>query len=387
MKIAVVSSVLPPSWSGQAILINRLLKDRSPEEYCLISQEDYAKVETTAAAPKLTGHYHHLVPQRQIPRGQRLDAIKRINIHFLGRQIAAIARSEACSAIVAFSGNLTDLPASLVASRILKVPFYAYLCDYYSYQHMSVRAFAQRMEAKVLRGANGVIVLNEFLRDEFKRAYGVEPSIIYNPCDLRTYEAAPPFKDHSGEQRIVYTGAVYAAHYDAFRNLIAAIEQLGRPDVRLHLYTAQSPKELNEIGISGPVVFHEHVTAAEVPALQKQADLLFLPLAFDSPYPEIIRTSAPFKMGEYLAAQRPVLVHAPADSFLAWYFRENQCGMVVDENDPGKLAEGIERLLREESYRNELCERAGERARADFNDERSRARFAELVGLDETKYK
>jgi len=379
MKIAVVSSVLPPAWSGQAILIYRLLKDRSPDEYCLISQENYMAVEATAAVPKLAGHYHQLETARQIPRGYRLDAVKRLNIHLLGRRLAAIIRREQCSAIVAFSGNLEDLPASLVASRILKIPFYAYVCDYYSYQHEAVRAFAEQMEAKVLRAADGVVVLNEFLRDELKRRYGVEPIVIHNPCDLQVYEAAPPFREHEGEQRIVYTGAVYDAHYDAFRNLVEALELLDGADVRLHLYTAQSPEQLSEIGIRGPVVFHEHLDAREIPAIQKQADLLFLPLAFSSPYPEIIRTSAPFKMGEYLAAQRPVVVHAPADSFPAWYFREYECGLVVGENDPAKLAEGLERLLRDGDLRTKLCARAWERARLDFSDEISRERFAQLL--------
>jgi glycosyltransferase involved in cell wall biosynthesis len=382
MKIAVVSFVVPPSSSGQAILIYRLLKDRAPAEYCLISQESYAAIEPSTATPKLPGRYCQLAPVRQIPRGHRLDAVKRFNIYLLGKQIADIARREQCSAIVAFSGNLTDLPASLVASRILKIPCYAYVCDYYSYQHAAVRAFAERMEAKVLRGAAGVIVLNEFLRDELKRRYGVEPTIIHNPCDLQAYEAAPPFREHDEEQRIVYTGAVYAAHYDAFRNLIGAIELLGRANVRLHLYTAQSPQQLNEIGIRGPVVFHEHVSAAEIPAIQKQADILFLPLAFDSPYPQIIRTSAPFKMGEYLAAQRPVLVHAPADSFLGWYFREHDCGLVIDEHDPAKLAEGVKRLLYDSDLRRKFCERAGERARSDFSNEISQARFARLLKLE-----
>src|SRR5205823_2319116 len=103
-------------------------------------------------------------------------------------------------------------------------------------------------------------------------------------CDVESYNAAP---DYNGgdEKRIVYTGAVYEAHYDAFRNLVRAIELLGREDVRLHLYTAQTPGELAEVGIKGPVVVHGHVAASAVPAIQKQADVLFLPLAFDSPYP------------------------------------------------------------------------------------------------------
>ena len=194
------------------------------------------------------------------------------------------------------------------------------------------------------------------------------------------YESAPPRADGGGgEKRIVYTGAVYEAHYDAFRNLIEAIKLLARGDVRLHLYTAQTPRELEEVGIKGPVVVHGHVASMEVPAIQKQADMLFLPLAFDSPYPVVIKTSAPFKTGEYLAARRPVVVHAPPDSFVAWYFREHGCGLVVDRLDPAPLAEAVGRVLDDETLARHLGERAWERARADFRIETAREKFWKLL--------
>ena len=180
----------------------------------------------------------------------------------------------------------------------------------------------------------------------------------------------------------MYTGAVYAAHYDAFRNLVKAIAMLERADVRLHLYTAQTPAELAAVGISGPVVVHQHVAASEIPAIQKQADLLFLPLAFDSPYPVVIKTSAPFKTGEYLAARRPVVVHAPADSFISWYFRRHKCGIVVDRLSPELLAENIATVLGDPELQQSLAARAWERARFDFSDRVSRARFAQLLKLE-----
>jgi hypothetical protein len=49
------------------------------------------------------------------------------------------------------------------------------------------------------------------------------------------------------------------------------------------------------------VVRHPHIPQSRVAAILRQADVLFLPLAFRSPIQEVIRTSAPGKMGEYLA--------------------------------------------------------------------------------------
>jgi glycosyltransferase involved in cell wall biosynthesis len=120
----------------------------------------------------------------------------------------------------------------------------------------------------------------------------------------------------------------------------------------------------------------------EMPGIQMEADLLFLPLAFNSPYPELVRTSATTKLGEYLAARRPVLVHAPPDSFVSWYFRRYDCGLVVDESDPARLAEGIERVLGDAGLRRLLSANAWERARADFDIRQSRDAFARLIGLE-----
>lgn len=381
MKVAIVSSVLPPVWSGQSILISRLLRDRSPDSYCLISDRDWSAEDVAEFAPRLPGRYYRFSTDRILTRGRRFDAVQRINARILGGRIARIAKKEGCTHIVAFSGSLNDLPAGLAASQILNVPFYAYVCDYYSQQHWDpyVRAIAARIEPRVLRGARGIIVLNEFLQAELNKLYGVEPAIIYNPCDLAAYEAAPAYEPRPSERRIVYTGAVYVAHHDAFRNLISAIELLRRPDLKLHIYTAQPPEELAEIGHSPSLVIHPHVAASEVAAIQKQADLLFLPLAFNSPYPLVINTSAPFKMGEYLAAGRPVLAHIPPDSFVAWYFRKHGCGQVVDQLDPAVLAHAIEQVLDDPEYGRQLAERATERAAADFRIEKARDEFWQFL--------
>jgi glycosyltransferase involved in cell wall biosynthesis len=87
-------------------------------------------------------------------------------------------------------------------------------------------------------------------------------------------------------------------------------------------------------------------------------------------------------MGEFLAARRPVLVHAPPDSFISWYFRRHECGVVVDEDDPAPLARALDSLLRDAALGEGLAARARERAEADFSLTQARARFAEVLKLD-----
>ncbi|MDD1684697.1 MAG: glycosyltransferase, partial [Methanoregula sp.] len=124
---------------------------------------------------------------------------------------------------------------------------------------------------------------------------------------------------------------------------------------------------------------HKALPNSEMPAVQQSADILFLPLAFDSPYPDIIRTSAPGKIGEYLASEKPVLVHAPKDSFIAWYFSKNRCGDVVSENNPDTLAEHVVRLVRDDEYRRELARNAYILARDQFDAGSAREKFLAII--------
>lgn len=387
-RVGIVSHILPPSPSGQATVLRRLLEGFPPDRCVLLSRERYDGAED--AAGKLPLPYFAFHPSRRFPSLGRFPGS---SIRFAGdtvlgirdraRQIGEIARKERLGLIVACSGDLIDLPASCLAGRRSGIPFVPYLFDDYIHQWTgSMRAAARRMEPWVMKHARAVIVPNEYLRDEYAKRYGVCATVVRNPCPL------PDLAALDGDARsfppdgidIVYTGAVYHAHYDAFRNLVAAIRMLGRSDIRLHLYTAQAEEEIGRIGIVGPMVLHHpHIPPADVPAVLRHADILFLPLGFDTPIPEVIRTSAPGKMGEYLSVGRPILVHAPEDSFVSWYFRENRCGLVVDRSDPALLSASILRLSSDGDLRAGLGARACSAAERDFEAGAVRIRFVEAL--------
>jgi glycosyltransferase involved in cell wall biosynthesis len=63
-------------------------------------------------------------------------------------------------------------------------------------------------------------------------------------------------------------------------------------------------------------------------------------------------------MGEYLASGRPVLVHAPADSFVATFHASRGCGFVADELAPDATAIVIKKIIENTSLREGTVERA-----------------------------
>ena len=128
-----------------------------------------------------------------------------------------------------------------------------------------------------------------------------------------------------------------------------------------------------------PIIYHDHQTPSEISQVQRQADTLFLPLAFNLPIPEVIRTSAPGKIGEYLTSSRPILVHATANSFVTWYFKKHKCGLVVDQNDATLLAEAIRQIIEDVDLRNKIGDNARACAKRDFSIEVAQSRFLKML--------
>lgn len=399
-KFAVVSQSLPPSQSGQSVVLYHLLRTIPPENYCLITQKNYYLYHYLQhCMPRLQARYYHLSPDYQIIR-QTMKALSGFSIRPLlvlvlknrVRQIKKILIKEKAEVVVTCTADLFDPPAAILAGKELGIPVILYTFDFYAHQWTDplTKSFAHDYEELIHKEAARIIVPNEGIAQEYFHRYGIRPVVIHNPFDLAEYEQDAARSDIGKDEpgmsrggiRIVYTGAVYDAHYSAFRNLLAAMPRTGIPDLTLHIYTPQSPKQIRSFGITGPVVIHKARPNNEIPSIQRNADILFLPLAFNSPYPDIIRTSAPGKTGEYLAAGKPVLVHAPNDSFISWFFEKYHCGDVASEDDPDILAERICRLVRDEEYRRELVENAYRVARDQFDAAPQRHKFIALINGD-----
>src|SRR6266508_263853 len=221
---------------------------------------DETQVGRSDSSMRLPGRYRFVPPETEIApfkggRGGR--AVRALNIvpalAQRTRRLLSILRADECDVVVAMTGDLLNLPASFFASRFARIPFIAYLCDYYSQQWVNseYRVTARVLEPIVLKRAEGAIVLNEFMRDSLARRFEIEPTLIRNPCDLSLYEGdgLGPRERDGDQAHIVYTGAVSPAQADALQNLIRAAELLDRRVAAAHIYTGQSGETLAALGL------------------------------------------------------------------------------------------------------------------------------------------
>ncbi|PKL65055.1 MAG: hypothetical protein CVV32_05780 [Methanomicrobiales archaeon HGW-Methanomicrobiales-3] len=373
------------------MVLYHILKEIPRENYCLITMRNFHQYGNLGNCSKTPGgKMYFLFPDYQVIRflvriamkihsSRLLDLLLKIRTY----QIKKIIQREKCSVLIGCTGELFDPPATCRAAKELGISFYLYAFDLYSSQFSDphLAAFSKKREQEMMQYADRIIVPNECMQKIYYQKYGVNATVIHNPCDIEEYErfASSVSIPASQGKKIVYTGGIYDAHFSAFHNLLAAIDMTGIADMKLHIYSPQSPRYLKKNGICGPVIIHEHLPNNQVPAIQRDADILFLPLAFNSPYPEVIKTSAPGKTAEYLLAKKPILVHAPADSFISWYFRKYTCGYVVDEDDKEKLSSCIINIFKDDPEMTRIAENAYSRGIVDFNLTSMSKRFHDLI--------
>jgi len=372
-------------------MLYRILSGFDPDEYCLISCGAYNRERTAASAHEyLPAPYFDLPLARRPLRVNWLRPWQVREVVFLidavfnrARDIIRILRKRPSKALIACSGDPLDIPAGSFAALFLGIPFFAYIFDDYVYQWQGLtRRFTQILAPFIFRQACGVIAPNEFVCEEYRRRYRSNCVIVRNPCDKAELDRAsyPRWPAEDGRIVIMYAGAIYHANYDCFRNLAAAVDLVVSAKVEVHIYTAQEAEQLKTQGVNGQkLFFRSHVPYGEILEIQRRADILFLPLAFESSIPEVIRTSAPGKLGEYLASGRPVLAHVPPDSFAAHYLKKHDCAVVADINQPIALAQKIDALIADPAFRGRITQNARRQAEADFLPELARRQLADFL--------
>jgi len=396
-KFALISHVLPPSPTGQAAMLYRILSGVEPQSYLLIHSRAEMAVKGCENNPcSLEAKYYCLPLEPTIYHFNFFPFSIFRNIFNIvsyvscrTRNIVKIIRKEPeTAAIIACTGEIADIPAGYFASKIMGLPFYAYLFDDYVNQWTGVqRIFARCIAALIFKHCAGVIGPNEFICEEYKKRYQVSTTLVRNPINIDelTNETKFTWPDESEKIKVVYTGSIYHANFDCFINLIQAIHNLPQYPIELHIFTSQTPQEIQIHGIKGDNVYiHHHLPYQEIIMCQHRADILFLPLSFTSSIPEVIRTSAPGKMGEYLNSGRPVLAHVPGNSFVAYFFTNHKCGWLADHNDAGNLAAVIQQIITQPENRKLLTQSARKIARDEFSPELAREQLVNRL-LGETQ--
>jgi glycosyltransferase involved in cell wall biosynthesis len=262
-------------------------------------------------------------------------------------------RAKKASMIIAVSDGGPALLSAYFASLMSGLPLVLYLFDLYQGncldgpQHVLARLF----EAKLFRRAKRVLVTNEATRDYYLNKYGGEKAIeiLYNSIDLSFSKETTVADSNSVKKDIVFTGNVYWSVEQSLKNLILAMDEIRDLPLRLKIFAPRIPEELQKIIDLNPNIQFGLVPADQVKDVQAQAWLLYLPMSWNTPFPDIIRTASPAKLTDYILARRPILVHAPEEAYVSRFVKEHHLGMAVTQNDVKTLANSLRDLYDKKS--------------------------------------
>jgi hypothetical protein len=360
--LIVLSYYFPPMSVGPSIILDRLL-----------SQFDLADSLVFAGKPdRYSSHRDRFgaasveVRRRDVPSwwpredgaimvlGRRVP----VRLRALGNLLVAVRvaleaaralRAESARGLLAVYPKQHFLLASCLSAMLTRKPLFVYFFDVFVEGLPHGRRVARVIEQYVGRRATVVFTMSDAHRvhvEKRLRSYGVRaPRVVELPHAYLPSEV-PAVEAPSGKPSIVFTGAIYDAQADAIARLVEALDSplLVGLDPRLHLVSQTAERAVAGYGIrTGGRVTLRSASSGAALGLQRASDILFLPLAWSAKV-HVIRTAAPSKLPEYLAAGRPILVHAPPASYIARYARQHGFAEVVTDSESEAVAAALHRL-------------------------------------------
>jgi len=361
-KILVVSSWAPPMQGGSPQVFGNLFSEFNPDSYVIFT--DFIKnARTYEGRQKLpcryyffnNGRNHFLNPESRFK-------IVRIATKFFFffsaiRQGLRIIRSEKIDILMGTSDKGPALILTFILSKFSEKPYVLYLLDLYRWNNLGAawNKMAIFFEPVFFKKAKKIFI-GEGHRRFYQKKYGnkysyevvlncAEKNNKKNEENLLTFKTSP--------YTILFTGNIYWAQERSLRNLIRAISEIKDADIRFVICSEKTNLSSEEFKQNPQIIFTS-LTPKKIPDALKNADILFLPLSWNTPSPEVIEMAVPGKTAEYLASGTPILVHAPADCYLSKYAKERGFAHVVDTEDILALQNGIRKILTDKEYSKNL---------------------------------
>ncbi|HLH13174.1 MAG TPA: glycosyltransferase family 4 protein [Solirubrobacteraceae bacterium] len=240
-------------------------------------------------------------------------------------------------------------------------------------------------ERMTMRSADVVLAANESHRQVAIERGGVAPqrvSVVRNGPRASTLVERPRVRDGElGDPRLCFVGALGAQ--DGVRALPEIVARLRDAGLAPRLTVVGDGPELPairrlavELGVGESVTLTGRVAHREVPALIERADVC-LDVAPCNP---LNHRSTMIKIGEYLAAGKPIVTFALEETRRT----AGECALYAPDGDLDAYCELIARLCREPELRRRLAREGVQRAR-DLTWERSAVRLREAYGLMSTQ--
>jgi glycosyltransferase involved in cell wall biosynthesis len=355
--ILIVSWGVPPAITGAATVVRGLAEPFALDELILVGEHPAG----AALSSPLPHRTYYLTREWQWPkRGRRwVHWIRWLWLPVIVWQLIRIIGRERCAVVFAVFPNEYYMAAAYLAARLTGRPLIPHFHNTYMENRRGLALrFARWLQPRVFRASKVVFVMSDGMKEEWERDY---PDVKFEPL-LHTFTGEiPPFepqpKIDPNHIRLACLGAVNVSNQEALRRISELVN--ATPNLSLNIYTYAAEWFLRNVGIAGQRIRYENPTNDELMGKLRSNDILVLPHGLTGGMPDIeYRTIFPTRTIPYLLSGRPILAHAPANSFLARWLLRHDCAILVTEPSPDQLLAAIKKLCDDSTRRETLVKNA-----------------------------
>jgi glycosyltransferase involved in cell wall biosynthesis len=243
------------------------------------------------------------------------------------------------------------------------------------------RARLNALFDRSMRNAQGHLAISDAMAAAYSAEFGTRFEAIQNVIDSDRW-LADARRDVTASEpaRLLYAGSVYSGvQLSSLLDIAAGVARLRAAGMSLTL-DVMAPEYM-----VAPfrARFEAHDGTRVVPQVPREryfaticgADVLLLPVNFESAAVRMVRYSMPTKVPEYLVSGVPILLYAPSGIAQVDYAERAGWGLTVTEPAPAMLDAALERIVTDLHLRQNLVRRARETAAARHAAEKVREAF------------
>ncbi len=365
-RLLVCTETFPPQVTGSSVVAWRLLAATAPDVRYLVATAIPGR--SAPGIDIVAADLPSLLYRRDLRIGLS-DFFRILSIPYLARQFAAAARSFRPDAVVSVYPSDRFLLAGHRIARALGVPHAVYFHNLWeeAVRHTAVHAgcaadrarlrLAGRWEREIVRLSRARFALTAPMAVFLSGKHGVPFSVLPH-----AFPPPPPLPPGEPERRaegldLLLPGSVYGMHASSLRILLRLVGE--RDGIRLSITTGQKAAYLESIGVSAArnLTIEHYPDESRFFRRMTRADACVVCLAHDGHSPEDVATALPTRAVESLRFGKPLLVVAPAESYLSRLVREHAAGIAASPDDARGVEEALDALL-SESRRKEFSENA-----------------------------
>jgi hypothetical protein len=348
-RTLVISWGSPQAHTGSSVILRNLAQCFGRDEMSIVSECGWEVDE--ALWPDHLPQVRTLNPYVSWVTCGRSTA-RWLNVRRMVREVNRIASQTRAERILTLFPDDYHLYIGYRCSKDLNIPLYTWFHNTYLDAKQGYRRIlAHWLQPAVFRHSRLNMVMSDGMLEFMSRRYpGVRFATLQHGFSIPQVDpdaiAQSVRLPISNLVKFCYSGNLNQSCEDATRRIVASLAS--RPAFELHVYSPTPRKYWDRLGVDLSRV-HLHAPTSALDGFAKllqSYDVLLLPLGITGSMPAAeYQTIFPTRTIPLLTSGRPILAHAPADSFLARFLRDRDCAFVADRADQQHLLAVIDGML------------------------------------------